>query len=123
MYWFLKGFKQYFDFSGRARRREYWMFIVFYIVFYVGVLISDEILGTGSMSNGTGILSGIYTLVTFIPSLAVTVRRLHDTNRSGWYVLLGLIPVIGFIIILIFAVTDSEPGSNEYGPNPKEMML
>jgi uncharacterized membrane protein YhaH (DUF805 family) len=71
--------------------------------------------------GGPGILGGIYSLAMLIPGIAVTVRRLHDTGRSGWWVLVALIPVLGFIALLVFMVLDSQPGSNEYGPNPKEV--
>lgn len=79
----------------------------------------DRAIGTYSFDVGSGLLSGIYTLVVLIPSLAVLVRRLHDIGRTGWWVFIGLIPLIGTIVLLVFAATDSQPGSNGYGSNPK----
>lgn len=109
---FLSVVKQYANFNGRARREQYWMFILFYVIFYVGLAIIDWILGLG-------FLTLIYSLALLIPSLSVGARRLHDTNRTGWWQLIGLIPLIGFIVLIIFYVQDSQPGENQYGPNPK----
>jgi uncharacterized membrane protein YhaH (DUF805 family) len=119
MDWYLKVLRQYADFSGRARRKEYWMFVLFNILIAVGIAIVESILGLGFA--GFGPLSGLYALALLIPSLAVSVRRLHDTGRSGWWVLIGFVPLIGLIVLLVFMVTDSEHGSNQYGPNPKGM--
>jgi uncharacterized membrane protein YhaH (DUF805 family) len=79
----------------------------------------DALLGTFSSSSSIGLLSGIYGLVVIIPSLAVTVRRLHDIDRSGWWIFINLIPLIGAIVLLVFAVSEGTPGNNRYGPNPK----
>lgn len=119
MNWYLKVFRQYGDFSGRARRKEYWMFFLFNMIFSVGAIILDEILGTGTPDLGYGILYMIYVLVLFIPGLAVSVRRLHDVGKSGWMMLIGLIPIIGGIGLFVMFLMDSNPGENEYGPNPK----
>lgn len=81
----------------------------------------DGMIGLYSIEAGLGVLSGIYTLAVLIPSLAVTVRRLHDIGRSGWWLLIAFIPLIGALILLIFTVLDSKPGSNQYGPDPKGM--
>ena len=114
MSWYLDVLKKYAEFSGRARRKEYWMFFLFYFLIAIAIGIIEAIIRTG------GILGGIYALAMLIPGLAVTVRGLHDTGRTGWWILIGLIPVIGTIILLVFMVLDSQPGDNEYGPNPKE---
>lgn len=116
MNWFLKAFKQYATFSGRAQRSEYWFFILFYIIFYIAANIIDGFI----MSNVVlfPVVSVIYSLVMFLPSLAVAVRRLHDTDRSGWWILLSIIPLIN-IILIIFLVLDSTPGDNRFGSNPK----
>ena len=114
MNWYLMALKKYADFSGRARRTEYWMFFLVNIVIAVVLGIVEAILG------GPGILGGLYSLAVLLPSIAVTVRRLHDTGRTGWWMLVALIPVIGAIVLLVFMVLDSQPGSNQFGPNPKE---
>ena len=80
----------------------------------------DALLGTSSSLSNIGLLSGIYSLVVLIPSLAVTVRRLHDIDRTGWWILIGLVPLIGAIVLLVLALLDGTPGNNRYGPNPKE---
>ncbi|RDU37217.1 DUF805 domain-containing protein [Neobacillus piezotolerans] len=114
MEWFLKVLKDYAVFKGRARRKEYWMFTLISTIIVIVLSVIEELLGLG------GILSGLFSLAIIIPSLAVTARRLHDTGRSGWMMLLALIPLIGGIILLVFAAQDSKPGTNQYGPNPKE---
>jgi uncharacterized membrane protein YhaH (DUF805 family) len=112
MEYFLSVVKQYVNFEGRARRREYWMYILFYFIFYVGAVIIDYVIGLG-------LIALIYSLALLLPSISVAARRLHDTGRSGWWQLLALIPLIGAIIVIIFLVQDSTPGDNKYGPNPK----
>lgn len=119
MNWYLTVIKKYAEFSGRARRKEYWMFAL--MNFLISILIS--IVG-GLIGKSDGLiavsLSGVYTLFIFLPSLAVTVRRLHDTNKTGWWILIGLVPFIGALVLLIFMVIDSDPDTNAYGPNPKQ---
>jgi uncharacterized membrane protein YhaH (DUF805 family) len=117
MDWYLGVLKKYTVFTGRARRREYWMFVLFNIIISVVLSIIDRVIGNPEM--GLGILGTLYALAVLVPSLAVGVRRLHDTNRSGWWLLIGLIPCIGFIVLIIFTVQDSQAGDNQYGPNPK----
>lgn len=112
--------KNYATFTGRARRKEYWMFVLFYVLFSIGVSIIDQVLGTTDPDTGVGYLGGLYYLALLIPSLAVGARRLHDTGKTGWLLLLILIPIIGWIILLIFFIQDSQPGENKYGLNPKE---
>jgi len=114
MEWYLKALRQYADFEGRARRKEYWMFTLFNLIFVILALVIDGLIGTGA------ILYFIYVLATLIPNLSVSVRRLHDVGKSGWMYLIALIPLVGFIWLLVLFVTDSEPGDNIYGPNPKE---
>ncbi|MCG9749484.1 DUF805 domain-containing protein [Vibrio brasiliensis] len=114
MSWYLVVLKKYAEFSGRARRKEYWMFFLFNLIFSFILAFVDAVLGTV-------FIGFIYALAVFIPSIAVTVRRLHDIGRTGWWVLIGLVPVIGFIVIFIFVATNGNEGSNEYGPNPKEL--
>jgi uncharacterized membrane protein YhaH (DUF805 family) len=117
--WYLEVLKKYAVFDGRARRMEYWMFILINIIISVVLVIIDSLIGTIIRQGGFGLLQGLYNLAVLIPSIAVTVRRLHDIGRTGWWILIGLIPVIGGIVLLIFMLLDSEPGENQYGPNPK----
>lgn len=119
MNWYLKVLNQYADFNGRARRKEYWMFALFNII--VGFVLSfiDGVIGTFHYETGMGILGGIYSLGVIIPGLAVCVRRLHDIGKSGWMMLIVLIPIVGVIWLLVLMVTDSSPDKNQYGENPK----
>jgi uncharacterized membrane protein YhaH (DUF805 family) len=120
MNWYLDVLKKYAVFSGRARRKEYWMFTLFNVIITIILAIIDSIVFKTSEGN-IGILGVIYALAVFLPSLGVTVRRLHDTGRTGWWALIGIIPILGWLVLLIFMVLDSQPGANEYGPNPKEI--
>ncbi|MBV9455213.1 MAG: DUF805 domain-containing protein [Rubrobacter sp.] len=119
MNWYLEVLNKYAVFSGRARREEYWMFLLINFVISIVLIFIDLLIGTFSPQTGVGLLEGLYSLAVLIPSIAVTVRRLHDTGRTGWWIFISLIPFIGWIVLLIFMVLDSEPGTNEYGPNPK----
>lgn len=120
MNWYLDVLKnKYVAFNGRARRTEYWMFTLFNVIASIVLMIIDNVLGTISATTGLGLLGGLYTLAILLPSIAVSIRRLHDTDRSGWWLLVALVPFIGGIVLLVFMVMDSTPGSNKYGPNPK----
>jgi uncharacterized membrane protein YhaH (DUF805 family) len=119
MNWYLEVLKKYAVFDGRARRKEYWYFFLINTVISIFLAFIDSFTGTISEDVGIGLLDGLYALAVLIPGTAVTVRRLHDTDRSGWWILIGLIPVIGGIALLVFMVLDSTPGDNQYGPNPK----
>jgi uncharacterized membrane protein YhaH (DUF805 family) len=119
MYWYMQALQKYAVFSGRARRKEYWLFYLFNIIFTLGLAILDVLLGSFDRASGIGVLSGLYSLGVLIPNLAVTVRRLHDTDHSGWWLLILLVPFVGGIVLLIFMLIDSMPGDNQYGPNPK----
>ena len=119
MNWYFEVLKKYAVFSGRARRKEYWFFVLFNIIVSIILAVIDGVTGTLDPESGMGLLGLIYTLAILIPALAVSVRRLHDTGRSGWWLLILLIPLIGTIVILIFMVQDSKPEENQYGPNPK----
>jgi len=112
MNYYLHVWKNFATFSGRARRSEYWMFFLF------NVIVSMVLAGVDA-ALGTMFLGVIYALAAFIPGLAVTVRRLHDTGKSGWWILISIIPIIGWIAFLVFMFQDSQMGDNEYGPNPK----
>lgn len=119
MNWYLKVVKQYADFSGRARRKEYWMFVLFNLIIAFVLGFIDGIIGTFDQQSGYGLLGGLYSLAMLIPSLAVGVRRLHDVGKSGWMLLIAFIPLVGAIWLLVLLVTDSKPGDNKYGSNPK----
>jgi len=111
---FIKAFQQYFmhaleqyaTFSGKENRQSYWMFYLFYIVVLVGLNIVENVIG-GMW------LSSLYLLVMFIPTVSMTTRRLHDTNRSGWWQLIALLPVVGIIVLIIFLVQESSPAANK----------
>jgi len=123
MNWYLKVLKQYADFSGRARRREFWIFSIFNIIFIVIAMELDNILGLTVGGLSFGIIYFLYAIVLFIPSLAVSVRRMHDIDKSGWMLLIGFIPLIGAIWLIVLTLTDSKFGENKYGPNPKEITV
>jgi len=128
MKWYNKVLMQYADFSGRARRKEYWMFTLFNVIF-IFILLLIMMVSIDRLSIGYGgamqyfgvILYYLYTLAVLIPSLAVCVRRLHDIGKSGWNLLLGLIPLIGGIILIVWYCQDSEAGENKWGANPKTL--
>ena len=114
MEWFLKVVRDnYANFNGRARRKEYWMFYLFSVIFGFAAGIVDAFIST------YGLIIVVYYLALFIPTLAVAVRRLHDIGKSGWFILVSLIPFIGGIWLLILMVSDSQSGDNEYGVYPK----
>jgi uncharacterized membrane protein YhaH (DUF805 family) len=122
MHWYLEAVKKYVEFDGRARRKEYWMFQLFNILVVFALIIIGAIMESavpGRMNpNIFSVLVIVYFLAMLIPSLAVMVRRLHDTGKSGWWFFILFIPAFGELILLFFMVTDSE-GPNKYGPNPK----
>ncbi len=120
MNYYIEVMKKYAVFTGRARRKEFWMFTLIYTLIFIVLSVVDGIIGTGAMLFETGLLSGIFSLVSLCPSIAVTIRRLHDIDRSGWWILIGLVPIAGVIVLIIFAAKDGQPGSNQYGSNPKE---
>lgn len=119
MNWYLTVLKKYAVFKGRARRKEYWMFVLFNIIFSIVAMLLDNLLGTAFEGIGYGLIYILYVLAVLIPGLAVTVRRLHDTGRNGWWILISLVPMIGAIWLLVLLIEDSQPGENQYGPNPK----
>lgn len=107
---------QYATFRGRARRSEYWWFTLFYVVWVIVMTVVASMLVSPESS---GIVSLVLYLPMVIPGIAVTVRRLHDTNRSGAWYLINFVPIVGPIVLLVFMVMDSQPGENQYGPSPK----
>ena len=120
MNWYLSVLKKYAVFSGRARRKEYWMFFLFNIIFAFVAMILDNALGTAIEGSGYGLIYILYTLAVLLPGIAVSVRRLHDVGKSGWFLLIILIPFVGAIWFLVLACTDGNPGKNAYGANPKK---
>ena len=112
MNWYLDVLKQYAVFQGRARRSEYWFFMLFNFLAVVVLSVIDALIGMP-------IFATIYILGTLLPSLAVAVRRFHDTGRSGWWILISLVPIVGSIIYLIFMCIEGVAQTNAYGPNPK----
>lgn len=119
MNWYIEVLRKYAIFSGRARRKEYWFFVLFNALFAIAAAILDNILGLAFREVGYGPIYLLYALATIVPGLAVSVRRLHDIGKSGWFILLGLIPCVGGIILLVFSVMPGDPGHNQYGPDPK----
>ena len=125
MSWYMAVLKKYAVFNGRARRKEYWWFALINVVIVL-VLSALSRLGAGTDSNSVSpvstafsCISGLYGLAVLLPSLGVIVRRLHDIGKSGWWILIGLIPLVGEIWLLVLLATDSQAGDNQYGPNPK----
>ena len=117
MNWYMDALKQYATFAGRARRTAFWMFVLINFII-------DAVLSILWRSTGLGILEVLYylyALAVLIPGIAVTVRRLHDIGRSGGWWWIGLIPIVGWIILIVFCAQDSQPGPNQYGPNPKQI--
>ncbi len=125
MKWYLAVLKKYAEFDGRACRKEYWMFILFNLVIgLIGgfvMVVLGVILGMTEAQGDVllNVFTTLYSLVIMLPALAVLVRRLHDTNRSGWCCFISLIPLVGPIILIVFLAQDSGPVENQYGPNPK----
>jgi len=117
MNYYLAVLKKYAVFNGRAQRAEYWYFVLFN--FIIGFVLS--LLG-GLLGHGLNYLGNIYSLAVLVPGSAVAIRRLHDIGKSGWWLLLGLIPIIGWIWLIVLAATDSEANDNQYGPNPKAVV-
>ncbi|MFB6722442.1 DUF805 domain-containing protein [Kribbella sp. NPDC056345] len=119
MQWFLAVVKQYAVFSGRARRKEYWMYTLFWAIGYIVLGVVDQILGTHQKNTFGGLLAGLFSLALLLPSIGVAIRRMHDTGRSGWWILINLVPCVGWIWFIVLAAGDGNPGDNQYGPDPK----
>ena len=109
-----KCFENYATFSGRAARPEFWWFALF--LFLANIVLG--LIDAAILPTDVSLLAPLFGLATIVPAVAVSVRRLHDIGKSGWWVLLHLIPVIGFLVMLYFYVQPTEPGANEYGPQP-----
>lgn len=118
MEWATLPLKKYADFTGRSRRKEYWMFFLLVIVCALVIGFVEGMLGLTNMIGPYGPISTIFLLGILVPSIAVGIRRLHDTDRSGWWILLGLVPLVG-LVLLVFYVLEGTRGPNQYGPDPK----
>ncbi len=131
MKYYLKALQNYALFRGRATRSEYWFFVLFNLIFAIVAMIIDNIIGSkitmntinGAQALPYGYIYILYALAAFIPGLAVLVRRLHDVGKSGWFFFIVLIPIAGWIWMLVLLVTDSDPKDNKYGVNPYSMPL
>lgn len=120
MNWYVKVLKQYSVFDGRARRKEYWYFFLFNLLVLFGIAYFDRFIGSYHAESGLNLFTTIYALAVFVPGLAVTVRRLHDTGRGAWWLLIALVPFAGAIAVLMLMAQNGKPGKNQYGVNPKE---
>ena len=120
MNWYVTVLKKYLVFDGRAGRAEYWYFILFNMIVYIGLAIIDTVTGMklGSGETAPGLLSTLYSLGVFLPGIGVSIRRLHDADRSGLWMLISLIPCIGGIIVLVYMIQAGTPGENKFGPPP-----
>jgi uncharacterized membrane protein YhaH (DUF805 family) len=118
MNWYIEAWKKYAVFGGRSGRKEYWYFVLFHILVYILLSIIAGIIG-GKIG---GSLLSLYTVAVSIPGLAATVRRLHDTNRSGWWILISLVPFVGGIVILVFLAQESHAVENQYGPRQQVVL-
>lgn len=122
MNYYLLAFKSYAIFSGRSRRAEFWYFVLVNLLVSIGFTIIDAVFNLTLFSPDNGLTSFIYTLIALLPSLAVSVRRLHDTGRSGWWILIAF-TIIGAFFLIYWYALDSEAGDNEFGPNPKQIIV
>lgn len=112
MKWFIQAFKKYAVFNGRARRKEFWMYYLFLIIFMVVAAVIDA-------AMGSFVLSAVFMLATLVPTLSVYIRRLHDTGRSGWWIMISLIPLVGGLVLFYFLISDGGVEDNQYGESPK----
>lgn len=121
MHWYIEVLKKYAVFSGRARRAEFWYFFLFSAIISIFLTLIDEFMGLKFEVRGEnlGFLSTLYYIAVLIPYLAVIFRRLHDTGRSGWWILIFFIPIVGVIVALVFLASKGTEGDNRFGPDPK----
>jgi uncharacterized membrane protein YhaH (DUF805 family) len=119
MTWFLMPLQKFATFSGRSRRKEYWMFFLFTAVVSIVLAVVDMGIGTYHEASGVGLLSALFTLAVLIPWIAVTARRFHDIGKSGWLQLLFIIPLVGLILWIVWMARAGDQGPNSYGPDPK----
>ena len=117
MKYYIEVLKKYATFSGRSSRSEYWMFGLFNAIFSIVAMVLDHFAGTG------GTINGIYSLGTLLPITGLLIRRLHDTNRSGWWILISFIPLIGLVLLIVQACIKGDDGDNQYGADPLREVL
>lgn len=115
MNWYIKVIKQYIDFKGRARRKEYWMFVLFNAIFSIVAILIDRQIGLNF-----NVIDTLYSLFVLLPGLAVSVRRLHDIGKGGGWIFISLIPIIGWIWLIVLTATEGEHAENRFGADPKE---
>ena len=120
MEWYIKVINSYSDFNGRSRRKEYWMFTLWNILFALLAALLDYSFGIVYPLVGYGPLSIAYALFVLVPGIAVTLRRLHDIGKSGWMYLVAFIPIVGWIWLLILLIKEGDQGNNAYGEDPKQ---
>lgn len=123
MNWYLAALKKYAVFNGRAGRKEYWFFALFVFLIYLALGLIDKVIGITHKGEGVGLSSGLFTLAMFLPGIGVGIRRLHDTGRSGWWLLVALIPLVGTIFMLILMALKGNTGANAYGPEPSDEIV
>jgi uncharacterized membrane protein YhaH (DUF805 family) len=114
----LDALKKYAIFEGRARRQEYWLFVLLYVILYIGAVVIDVVVGTFDLELGIGLFGAVVSLGLLIPSISVGVRRLHDIDKSGWMYLLAIVPIAN-IVLLVFLCLDGTQGNNRFGEDPK----
>lgn len=120
MKWYLKALRSYAEFRGRARRTEFWMFVLFNMLFAAIASLLDSAVGMADPETGLGPIAAVYSLAMLLPNIAVAVRRLHDVGKSGWFLFIVLLPLIGAIWLIILYARNGDTGTNKYGPDPKE---
>lgn len=124
MNWYFRALGKYATFAGRAPRKEYWYFGLINAAILIGLAIAISMTASAGHSPlALTVVYAVFALLILVPSISVMVRRLHDTDHSGWWFWISLVPAIGGLVLLVFAVLDSSPGSNQYGPSPKNMMV
>lgn len=127
--WYLKVVRNYAYFGGRARRAEFWYFTLVNFLIILAIQLPGVLVKAALGPNGAPLalifsgLGALYSLAMLVPSLAVHARRLHDTGRSAWWFLIVLVPFVGAVVLIVFEVLDSQPGTNKWGPNPKESAM
>jgi uncharacterized membrane protein YhaH (DUF805 family) len=119
MQWYIDVIKKYAVFDGRARRKEFWMFQLFNAIAVIILVILDNLIGTAVQTGSAGVLTGIYLLAVLVPNIAVSIRRMHDTNRGGVWYLINFVPCIGGIWFIVLAAQEGTVGDNQFGPDPK----
>ncbi len=118
MEYFIRAYKNYANFEGRDTRKQYWMFYLFYTIFYILCAVVDGVFYVNGLVGEDGILTILFSLVSFLPSIAIATRRLHDIGKSGWWQLILLIPLIGILVLIYFTSKEGMHEDNQYGPSP-----